>query len=253
MENDTFSFLIFGGHVLLLHLRQLSGLSGQYPALHPAFVRINFNSPANTFTFRGSYKHIPVHLQPKEKGLDLLKSNNIDGISSDMIGTYLAIYLNRPEEAVPYLSEAFLDHFSALLNIAASYAFVFYSRKDWKAALDILQWAIASLKGLTTEDGSGSFLKIHIYLLALLASIQAKLSQEEASQKSLAEAAALARQFDSQPDYRVGGIRFIDPLEQSFSYDILGTSAEESVSTLFRFLKDPVFSEKWKEAMSHEF
>ena len=72
MENDTFSFLIFGGHVLLLHLRQLSGLSGQYPALHPAFVRINFNSPANTFTFRGSYKHIPVHLQPKEKGLDLL-------------------------------------------------------------------------------------------------------------------------------------------------------------------------------------
>ena len=71
-DNDTFSFLIFGGHVLLLHLRQLSGLSGQYPALHPAFVRINFNSPANTFTFRGSYKHIPVHLQPKEKGLDLL-------------------------------------------------------------------------------------------------------------------------------------------------------------------------------------
>ena len=188
-----------------------------------------------------------------EKGLDLLKSNNIDGISSDMIGTYLAIYLNRPEEAVPYLSEAFLDHFSALLNIAASYAFVFYSRKDWKAALDILQWAIASLKGLTTEDGSGSFLKIHIYLLALLASIQAKLSQEEASQKALAEAVALARQFDSQPDYRIGGIRFIDPLEQSFSYDILGTSAEESVSTLFRFLNDPVFSEKWKEAMSHEF
>ncbi len=72
MENDTFSFLIFGGHVLLLHLRQLSGLSGQYPALHSAFVRTNFNSPANTFTFRGSYKHIPVHLQPKEKGLDLL-------------------------------------------------------------------------------------------------------------------------------------------------------------------------------------
>jgi len=72
MENDTFSFLIFGGHVLLLHLRQLSSLSGQYPALHPAFVRTNFNSPANTFTFRGSYKHIPVHLQPKEKGLDLL-------------------------------------------------------------------------------------------------------------------------------------------------------------------------------------
>lgn len=72
MENDSFSFLIFGGHVLLLHLRQLSGLSGQYPALHPAFVRINFNSPVNTFTFRGSYKHIPVHLQPKEKGLDLL-------------------------------------------------------------------------------------------------------------------------------------------------------------------------------------
>ena len=72
MEDNPFSFRIFGGHVLLLHLRQLPGLSGQYPALHPAFVRTNFNSPANTFTFRGSYKHFPVHLQPKEKGLDLL-------------------------------------------------------------------------------------------------------------------------------------------------------------------------------------
>ena len=176
----------------------------------------------------------------REKGVTLLKENNVNGVYSCVIGAFLSCFMQRPEEAVPYLSEALVENTFSLLDTIFGYVFVFYSRKDWDSALAILEWGMRVLTGLKTEKDSGVFERYHAELLALLAVIQRKMGQEEAAAKALSEAAMLACHFDSQPDYSIA-IRFADPAENSFAFDALGRSTKESVATLFTLLNEPDF------------
>ena len=81
-------------------------------------------------TISGDMSLIWFQLNEYEKGLELLKKNNANGIFSGGIGACLAIYMNRPEEAPSFLSEAMLDALSNLFTTVLGYLFV-YRSQEW--------------------------------------------------------------------------------------------------------------------------
>ena len=57
-------------------------------------------------TILGSIANVYFHLGEHEKSIEILKQHNTGGRFSYEIGTSLAVFMNRPEEAVPFLSES---------------------------------------------------------------------------------------------------------------------------------------------------
>ncbi len=186
-------------------------------------------------------------LGEQEKSLELLKANNAAGIFSSQIGVNLAVFMNRPKEAAPYLAEALMNACSDLLDTAAAYVFVFRSRGDWDQALEIIRWALVLLSGLKAEEKPDVLEKLRTEMLALLASAQAKTGQAAESQASLKKAAEMALHFDSMPDYSLKTVRFAEQTEQTLVFDIMGPTAVGSVGRLFELLEDEAMLAQWKE------
>ncbi len=187
-----------------------------------------------------------------EKGLELLKKNNVGGIFSGQIGAYLAAFMRRPEEAAPYLSEALLGGMSALLTAAFGFVFVFRARGDWASALDITRYALDLMAGLKTESGTGYPDKILAEMRVLHAYAQLKAGRDRTAGESLREARTAAERFDSMPDYSTKTLRYADGGENGAVFDILGTTAADSIASILRLLDDPAFTGRWKEICRHE-
>ena len=186
-------------------------------------------------------------LGDKEKSLELMKQNNAGGIFSSGIGICLAVYMNRPEEAASFLSEAFLNSISDLLNTILGYLFIYRSRSDWQSALEIVQWGFDLLTGLKTETRTDYIDKTYAEMLALLAYAQARCGMAEASHDSLQKAGTFALRFDSKPDYSLRSMRFTDHMENTAAFDVLGATASESAARLLSELGDQELAEQWKE------
>ena len=191
-------------------------------------------------------------LDEKEKCLELMKKNNAGGIFNCHIGISLVQDMKQPEEAVPFLSEALLNSLSNLLTTILGYLFLFRSRNDWDSALAILHLGIDLLRGMRKETVPDALDKTLAEMLAVLAYVQAKTGRSDLSDSSLKEAAAIARRFDSMPDYSLKTMRFADFKNQITIFDIYGVTAAESVADLISQLEDPEFSDRWKELMDHE-
>ena len=202
-------------------------------------------------TISGSISKVWFLLGEQEKSLELQKANNAAGIFSSSIGVILAVFMNRPEEAAPYLAEALMNASSDLLDAVFAYVFVFRSRGDWNQALDIIHWAVDLLSGLKADEKSDALEKIHAEMLALLASVQAKTGSSEDSQASLKKAAEMALRFDSQPDYSLKTMRFAEQTEQALVFDTLGPTACGSVARLLELLEDKTMLDQWKELTDH--
>ena len=191
-------------------------------------------------------------LNEREKCLEILKRYNAGSIFSSQIGAYLAVYMNRPEEAAPFLTEALLTGISDLLTTIFGYIFLFCSRCEWDSALRITTWGTDILAGLSREATPDFLDKTQAEMLALLSCVQMKAGMPEASRDSLRKAGQAAHRFDSSPDYTIKAMPFADPSNPPVLFDILGATASESISALIGLLNEPELSGMWEEIVSHE-
>ena len=212
----------------------------------------NDDSRISEATVSEDLSTVRLLLGEREKGLELLKRNNARGMFSSTISVYLAVFMDRPEEASPYLSEALFSGVSDLLNTVMGYVFLFRARDDWTSALAISSWGLDLLFGLKTETQTDSLDKTCAEMLAIHAYVQAKAGRPEASRASLRKAGDYALRFDSMPDYSLKTLRFADHTDQIAVFDIFGASAAESVAEHLRLAGDPALIEQWKEIVSHE-
>ena len=200
-------------------------------------------------TICGRIANVWMELGELEKGLDILKENNAGGMFNDDIGVVLAVYLDRPEEAEPYLAKALLQSASALLDTIAGYVFVFEARGDNASAREIVSWGLTFLQGLKREERAPDFLdKLDAEMLVLLAHTLLAAGQAEEARASVQKAAATARRFDARPDYGLTALRFAAIPGSVSARDGLGATAAGSIGTLLRMLKDPTLDALWKEA-----
>ena len=195
---------------------------------------------------------IYLQLGEREKALELMKKHNTSGHFSYEIGAMLAIFMNRPEEAIPYLSETMALGLINLFSAMAGYAFVYHSRGDWASMLDITDICNNLITRMKTDSRTGYIEKTHAETLFLLGYARWKNGLEEAAREALLETARLSSRFDSAPEYSLRSLRFMEQTEHSSLFDSLGATAAESIECLLARLDDPAFAEKWKEILSHE-
>jgi transcriptional regulator with XRE-family HTH domain len=191
-------------------------------------------------------------LGERDESVELLRQSNAGGMFSDIIGVMLAVFMDAPEEAAPFLSEALTGGVSTLLRAIIGFAFLFRSRRDWDSAMDVLSWGIALLAGIKEGARPDYLEKAHAEMLVLLAYAQARAGMRAESDDSLQKAHDMALHFDSMPDYSVRTMRFADDTEQTAFFDVFGTTAMESIATLVGLLDDRQLAVRWSEATENE-
>ena len=212
----------------------------------------NDNPRISELTVCGHLALVYIHLGEREKALELLRQNNADAHFSDEIGLLLAAYMNRPEEAAWYLSEALVKGMGTILIATLGYVFVYRSRGDWDSALAIMTLISDLAAGMRMEGRPGYMDKTMAEILTMLAYTQAKAGMTDASLETLRQAAELSARFDSTPEYTLRTMRFLENKENTTAFDILGATAAGSVEHLLKLLGDEELSARWKEMTNHE-
>ena len=204
------------------------------------------NSEISEETILGTIADVHFQLGELEKAMEILKKHNAGGRFSHVIGSTLAAFMDRTEEAVPFLSEAMARGMICLVNAVLGYVFVYRSRGDWKSALDITRLGNTLVESLMKDGAPGFMEKTYAETRLVLAYTQAKAGFPEESRESLRKAAELAARFDSMPNYSLQSMRYMENAEHTSVFDELGVTASDSIELLLRLLDDADFSAQWR-------
>ena len=207
------------------------------------------------YTISAEIGAIYMAMGEHEKGLELMKKNNIGGIYNDSIGISLAAFMHRPEEAEPYLLKGLLQSFGTFSNSTLGYVLLFCERGDYPAARDSISWLQEILEGMLQEkDESGFQAKTKALISVIPAYVEIKSGNTEKAHETLIKAAEYARLFDKDPDYSFSRIRSISiSIPDGFNmHDSLGVTAAESIKTLIQILKSSELETMWQGVTAHE-
>ena len=190
-------------------------------------------------------------LGDEEKALEIIKNNNPCGINNDLIGVSLAGILDRPDEAVDYLSMAFVDKLASLIRIVNGYMNVYFKKNDFSAGESILLTALNFFSDLKRNEKPGFLDKPGANFYVCLAFAQYKQGKNEEALNSLRKAKLTANSFDRQPVYNVDSIRFVQTSTRHTAFDALGETANESALRAVQAMDSAEFSTLW-EGICHE-
>lgn len=193
-----------------------------------------------------------LSLGKADEAVRIWQAHNAGRLYSDQIGQALASDCGRPDEALPFLSDALLTVCASIIRIVMGYINVYLKEENYRAAQDILRWGLGSLAGLKKEAAPCFLDKIHAVLLVCLAFAQKKSEEAPAAISSLRQANALAGQFDAAPDYRPSMLRFITDSQLSGIYDDLGSTAMEGVRKAVQDMDDAEFLTMWEKIDPYE-
>ncbi len=193
-----------------------------------------------------------MQLEEYEKGIEILKKNNIDGLFCDTIGTVLVNQLKRPDEAMTFLNEAMLRNILHLISTVYGLGFAFCAKKDYRAAHDILVWGMDLLSGLKAGDDADYTDKMLATGYAMLAGIQIRTGSPDEAAVNLKTAYGIASSFDTSPNYSVGSIRFVEFDQNPTIIDDVGATAVDSLSEVIRLMDNNELCEMWKELSKGE-
>ena len=193
----------------------------------------NTGSQVSEYTIYGEIGGIYTLMGEPEKGVEILKKHNTGGMFDESIGGTLALFMNRTEEAVPFLSNALLDCVIRLWGCVIGFGAVFSARKDYASVQEIARWGLEVLSGIRNTGRTGYTDKTAAVLTVLLASLR--------------EAAALAASFDASPYYGLSAFRFVSAPKEGSVHDGMGGTAGESVAFILDKLRDPDLASLWEE------
>ena len=206
----------------------------------------------NEMTIYAEMAHLYLLLGEKEKGIDLWEQHNIGGLFDDIIGISLALYLHRPEEAEPFLRDAFVQNINSMLNTVSGLVFLFCSYGDYRMSEEIVLWGIHFLESLRANDQICFLDKMNAVQLILLSHTLICAGKADEAGHYIEKAAKIAETFDASPDYSLRSIRFVPSVADTVVYDTLGITASESIETVISACDNQILSVLWKEYYSHE-
>ncbi|MCH5271406.1 MAG: helix-turn-helix transcriptional regulator [Lachnospiraceae bacterium] len=181
-----------------------------------------------------------------EKAVELLKSNNPCGINDALIGQILASACDLPQEAVPYLSIALLNNIASFTRIVMGYSNVYFKRREFASAVDILRATLAFFEHFREPKKSNFLDRMSALFYICLAHAQIELGETDAARESLCIAKSAADDFDRMPNYKGNSIRFVS-VDAATAFDDLGSTAKEAVLNLIQDIKSEALSALWEE------
>jgi len=203
-------------------------------------------------TIYGEMADIYLILDKGEKAIELLKKHNSKGVYNDIIGLTLATNRKRPEDAVPFLSEALIQNITSIIRTIIGLINVFCMRGDYSSAKGIIDWGIDFLSGLKQSDKPSFLDKINGIFYVCLAYTQVKTENIGGALISLKKAKTLAINFDTAPNYEINSFRFIDRTDRACVHDNLGETAKESLEKTVTTFEEKTLSTLWKEVNEYD-
>ncbi len=211
----------------------------------------NTDPRINEQTLFGEMATVYLGLEESDKAIELMKAHNAGGMFNHRIGFSL-VQKERAEEAVPFLSEAFVNTITNLIYIIMAYIDVFFNRGDYASAEAILHCGTEFFLGLRKEGRTNYLDKINSGLFAALAGAQFLSGQREEALASLEQAHELAVFFDASPSYDESDIRFITRIEGASAYDDIGATALDVINNVVTGLENESFAALWKSVTQKE-
>lgn len=212
----------------------------------------NTDPRVSELTIYGDMAGIYLSIHESEQAVELLRKNNSGGMYDDQIGLILASYCKRPEEALPFLSDALLRNVVSMFYVVTGYLNIFFEKKEYGRAEEMLLWALKVFDGLR-EEGRISFIdKLEAVFYACLAKAQLEAGNTGHAEDSLSQAQKMAKAFDAAPDYDANRIRFISGGKTRSAHDNLGATAMDGIEKIIAAIEDVALSRLWKEVTSYE-
>lgn len=171
-----------------------------------------------------------VGLDQPDKALELLKENNFCGIYSGQIGCILASNCHKPDEALPYLTDALGRNVLDLFSVVTGYMNAYADKKDFSSALDILDWYRSLTAGLNPPGVITYLSKMAVILSTVRAVLLAKSGDRDAAREALRQAKSQALLFDAAPSDALSGIKFYHKEKAAIGFDNFGSTAMEGIS-----------------------
>lgn len=212
----------------------------------------NTNPHISEQTFYGDMAVAYFAMDEPEKGMEILKAHNAGGVYSDSIGVTLSLLLHRPAEAEPFLTEALVGGANTFLTAVSGFVYLFLTRNQPETALELLDVAMAMMRGLKAGELSDFTDKIYAEMLTLRACTELLTNRFEDAERSLREAKSISLRFDVSPNYSMDTLRFVTLPKENSAHDLLGATVSESIETIIRYLDNPALSELWNEVNHSE-
>lgn len=188
-----------------------------------------------------------------EKGLEILKQNNVCNINSNLIGYIYAVELNKTEEAKNYLISSMAAIINQVIRTVSGMAFVYAQARD-RECISAALWLMDFFDSLKVDTSAITFLdKFKAILMAQCSVWEASFGCMNDAKEHIAAAYKLAKEFDESPVYTMENIRFFKGMEnEGASFDGIGKTAIDAVEQ-FVFVKKietkagKQMKEQWEE------
>ena len=188
-----------------------------------------------------------------EKGLELLKQNNICNINSGQIGYIYTVELNKPEEAERYLLSSMFEIIDKMIYTVGGMAYAHALKGDEVCVTEAL-WLIHYFDSLKAEADAVTFLdKLKAILLAQCGVWETAFGHEDKANEYMKAAYLLAKQFDESPIYTGQNIKLLKGMEKEGAFlDGIGKTAIDAVEKfVFGKIHQPKavaqMKEQWEE------
>jgi len=201
----------------------------------------------NDTTICRSIAFVHVLMGEYSQAASILTANNAGGYFSGEIGFLLSAYTDKPGEAAPYLTDGLLQALNFTVYSCLGYVFLYRSRGDWQQMNELTAACAGLLEALSTGEGGGFMDKINAEILLLSAYARKNAGFSEKARETLSKAASLAERFDSDPDYSMRNMRFIDGNTKAIAGDPFGGSAAQGIDSILQLLDDNELAQWWKE------
>lgn len=198
----------------------------------------------------GHIAEVLLSLGAVDKAVDMLKKHNAGGIYNDLIGMTMASEDRYIEKAMPYLSDALLEHVVALIRTVIGYFNLFCHQKAYGAAKEIILWGIQMISGLKNEGEVSYFDKMECVFLACLSGAQLLSGESNKAHESLLRAKKQAVKFDDNSKDDLDTIRFIGARGKekvkAKVYDDMGTTAMLGIANVIASFENEELTDLWR-------
>lgn len=190
----------------------------------------NTDEEISEFSIRGEIAACYITLGQKEKGIELLKKCNIEGVHNAVIGMiYAKSEEFDPRKAAPFLEKGFFTCMGSLVQLMEGYTNYYVRMKDYESALEAQVWIAQYLENIGLKDKASiadKFLVINYIECARLSEILGDTKNIERYLKKSIEA---AKRFDKMPSYHIRDLKFyLGELEDGIVYESTGITAMEA-------------------------
>ncbi len=184
-------------------------------------------------------------LGDSEAALCRLKECNFGRHNDVEIGLILS-FLHRPDEALPYLSDALAIQLTNLFELGIGFGNALHDQGKEAAALELLLWILAFLERARHPDRVTYFDKLTATLLLACAQLS---DDAEQRRDYLRRAIKDAARFDAAPDYTLENFRFYYGNQCHTAFDDIGQSVMEVIRAAAA--QDAALNTEW-ERIKHE-